>query len=151
MLPVMTPVAEIVSPVGAPVSAYVHGPFRQDLLSVRLTAPPMVFVWLAGVVMVGLATIVQVNAVLVAVARLASVIVTETVDVPTVVGEPLMRPALLTVRPGGALVSAKVHGVFGQDEVSCTDTVEVTVSVWAPGEVTDGAATIFQLNVAVAV
>ncbi len=78
-----------------------------------------------------------------------SVIVTEVVFVPATVGVPVISPALLTLRPCGALFSVKTQGALAQDDVSCRLTAVLICVSWFGGALTCGALTTVQVNVAV--
>ena len=94
--------------------------------------------------------IVQVNALVEALTPSLSVTVTVTVvDVPTVVGLPVMTPLLLMLSPAGALASANVHGVSGQVDATVSDTAAPTSVDWVAGVVIVGAASTVQVKFAV--
>ena len=59
-----------------------------------------------------------------------------------------MRPVALIVRFGGPLLRTSLHGLFGHVLVSCRLIADPTVSVWAAGAVTVGAASTVHVNAA---
>ena len=76
-VPVMTPVLLLIlNPAGAPARAKVQGEFGQVEATARLTTAPVVVVCAPGLVIVGVATMVQVKLAVVAVDPSTSVIVT---------------------------------------------------------------------------
>ena len=76
----MTPLLLMVSPAGALSSVNEHGELAQVAATVRFTAAPTVVVCVLGVVIVGAATTVQVNAPLVTATFDLSVTVTDAVN-----------------------------------------------------------------------
>src|SRR5580658_4976047 len=141
--PEMRPEVLTDRPAGSPVADQVRvWPLAESVPdSCRLTVAPTVVVWLPGLVTV---TVLPACGFTVHVkpadplAPVVSFAVTVTDEVPAVVGEPEMRPEVLTDRPAGSPVADQVRVWPLAESVpdSCRLTVAPTVVVWLPGLVT---------------
>ena len=118
----------------------------------RFAAVPDAPVWLPGFVTV---TVFPVAGLIVQEKRaepdafVPSVAVTVTLEVPAVLGEPEISPALEMLRPAGRPVALKVRGEFPESVAEIGRLVaELTAPVWLPGLVTDTVLWIVQENAA---
>lgn len=109
-VPANDPVGDNVTPVGKPVAAKVYGGTPPVAATVPETADPTVALGSDVVVIVSGGGAIVRPTLLLAVAPVESVTVTDTLTLPAVVGVPLMLPSGVALSPSGNPLTANVYG-----------------------------------------